>query len=449
MALLFAVVAPAVILYSSGYVFDFKNPGLVSTGGIFIKTDKTGAKVFLDSEFSKETSFISRGALISNLIPKRYAVRVEKDGFQPWQKVVRVADEEVLEFRNVFLPPATITPSAVFNTRKSLPSRLKALPGRPDVAVEVGNPSKSFTVFVVNPDTRLSPINLIKVSRWRWDEYSKTFVIGRNVDGLMRWYRLAPGVGGSGREELINFRGLPVGFSADDVRPHPAETDQFYFFAGGALFLQGNTRVPVPIAEQIASYLITGDRLYFLNRNGFFAESNLDGGDTKILGRKGLFLGDGSPVRILSSPKGDIAVVDAAGGLFVYQPVKDQELGFVYGNAAGVDFSSSGDRMLFWDDHRLWIYWLSDNPEQPFDLARTKKQIFYSDAKIRQAYLNDEGTHIFFATDNGVRMTETDDRGSINSYDLLTHPVDSFLLDKNGMTLYWLEGPVLYKANLE
>ena len=115
MVLLFAVVAPVALLYSRGYVFDRERRGLVVTGGIFVKTVQSGARVFVDSEFSKETSFISHGALITNLIPRRYTVRVEKEGYQPWIKAVRVANEEVLEFRNVLLPPAAISSQPFFS----------------------------------------------------------------------------------------------------------------------------------------------------------------------------------------------------------------------------------------------------------------------------------------------------------------------------------------------
>ena len=105
--------------------------------------------------------------------------------------------------------------------------------------------------------------------------------------------------------------------------------------------------------------------------------------------------------------------------------------------------------MLFWDEHRLWIYWLTDNPRQPFDLARSKKQVFYSEGSILRAFINPEGTYIFFATASGIRMVESDERGSTNSYTLVETPVESFLLDKQNLTLYWTQGATLFRAVLK
>lgn len=446
-ALLFFVIVPLVILYARGYVFDFGDRRIVATGGIFVKTVETGARVFVDDEFARETSFISRGALITSLLPKRYTVRVEQEGHRPWRKVVRVANEEVLEFRNVFLPPATITPMVVFNTRQRGSSRLVELPGTSEIAVESGAASKA--VFFVDTKTRVSRTNIIRVSDWFWDDSTNASLILRESDGRRQWFSLPYAADGSAKEARISFRGLPKEFSAERVTPHPVNADEFYFFAGGALFLQGRARVPVPIAEQVHAYAVAPDRLYFVSQNGFFVESDLDGRETKVLGRKGLLLDPEAPAKIHIAASGDVFVLDAAGGLFHYQPGRDQELGLVAGNVAGFDAASAGDRLLFWDDRRLWVYWLRDNPAQPFDLVRSKKQIFYSGESIRQAFLNSEGTHAFFSDGARIRMTEVDDRGSTNVYDLVVEPHDSFLLDREDLTLFWTKGPQVFRAGLK
>lgn len=449
MVALFGVVAPLIVLYSQGYIVDLKSRGFVSTGGIFVKTSQPGARVFVNAERSGETSFISHGALVTNLLPKRYTVRVEKDGFQPWQKVVRISDQEVLEFRNVFLPPASVTPAAVFRTPRQLPARVTALEGLDEVAVESAKAGQPSSVFIVDPKERLARINFPNVTRWFWDAASQNFVIARMSDGQMRWSRLAWSPGGAAREEPVVFRGLPAGFSAERIQPHPREPEEFYFFAGGALFLQSRSSVPIPIAEQLHAYALTREHVYFVSKNGFFVESDLNGQNTQILGRKGLFLSADQPARIIASPEGDIAVLDSAGGLFLYQPAQDQELQLISGNVRGIDFSANGDRALFWDEHRLWIYWLEDNPRQPFDLARTKKQVFFSEAPIEQAYLDAPGTHIFFAAASGIRMTEVDDRGGVNAYTLVAESVSTFALDRQELILYWLQGPLLFRANLK
>lgn len=450
MVAFFAVLTPLLLLYSKGYVIDFRRQSLVSTGGIFVKTAQSGTRVKIDSDFSRETSFISRGLLVTDLASRRYAINVEKDGYQSWQKIVRVPAGQVLEFRGIFLPPATITPSVVFSTRKQSPTRIVRLSGRKEIVLEAGNPGGESTLFLVDTDTQHSPVNLIKVSTWIWDEVSNSIILGRRSEGRIIWYRLPSITDPSAKEEKIAFRGLPAGFSAESLWPHPETPGSFYFFAGGALFLQGKASVPVPIAEKVQSYAVTKDHIYFITDTGFFVESDLEGENTKVLGRKGLFIDEAKPVRIISLPQGNIAVLDSAGGLFLYRPAADAELGIVAGNIIALDSSAGGDRLLFTDGRKVWIYWVRDNTFQPFDLAGSKKQIFFSSEEIGQVVLNAEGTYALVSTGGNIIVTETDDRGGTNSYEVVNSPsLDSFAFDRENLMIYWTKEQLLYRASLK
>lgn len=447
MAFAFALVAPAILLYARGYIVDLRQHGFVSTGGVFVKTVQPGTKVLIDSVFAKDTSFIAHGALITDLLPRRYEVRVEKEGYRPWSKLVRVSREEVLEFRGVFLPPATITPRVLL-TRAGPTRRVFPLEGRSEVVVESGKDGGPFALSLISPPGSVTLMTLPDVVRWQWDPRSEVLFAARSVPERLRWYRVTFLSGGGARAEPVTFRGLPSGFSAERVWPHPTAPDEFYFSAGGALFLQGRSSVPVAIAEQLHSWAVGENRLFFVTRNGFFAESNLQGGDTRLLGRKGLLLDEASPAAMIIGPGGEVAVLDSASGLFLYR-TGEPELEFIAGGVTGVDFASARDRLLYWDDHRLWMYWIRDNSAQPFDIAGTKKQLFYSDSPIQRAYLNVEGTHAFYATEQGIRMTEVDDRATVNNYNLASGEVDSFAFDRRAAALSWFSGPTLFRAEVK
>lgn len=106
--LAFALVAPILIAYSYGYRFDFVRGTLVETGGIFVKSRTPRLSIFLNSEFIKETSFLPGGALLPEMKPGTYLLRIEKDGYNPWSKSVEVRPSIVTELRNIVLIPRPV-----------------------------------------------------------------------------------------------------------------------------------------------------------------------------------------------------------------------------------------------------------------------------------------------------------------------------------------------------
>lgn len=106
---LFLLIAPSVIFYSQGYRVDFNPPAggikIVQTGGIFLKVEPKQATVFVDEKSKKKTDFLFGTILIKNLLPGWHKIRVEKDGFHPWEKNLEIKEKEVAEAKNIILIP--------------------------------------------------------------------------------------------------------------------------------------------------------------------------------------------------------------------------------------------------------------------------------------------------------------------------------------------------------
>lgn len=448
MVALFLLVAPAVILYSRGYLIDFRSMSFVSTGGIFVKTLQPEARVFLDHEFIRETSFISRGALLSSLLPGRYTLRVEREGGQPWAKVVHVRSGQVIEFRNIFLPPATLTPQAIYAFTDEEKVSLLSLDGRSEIVIQTSQAGK-FTLAIIDSVSGRTNSKVSGVNAWKWDANGRQIYFNRKIGQRVVWYRLGLNSASTGEEERVVFRGMPRGFSPEVIIAHPVNPKYLYFLAGGGLFLQTAASVPTPIAEQVYAFTVSRDKIYFISRSGFFVQSNLEGSSSFALGRKGLFLDQARPVEFFSSDEGVIAMIDSAGGLFVYRPGEDQELQFVAGNVKGVDFGKESDRMLFWDDHKISFFWFYDNRRQPFQLTGTKEEILKSAGVIRRAFLGADGAYVFYATAEGIVMSEVDSRVAANIYDLVESELNDFVLDKDSLAIVWASANKIFRTGLK
>ena len=115
---LFLTAGSFLIATSTGYRLSIREWSIQKTGGIFIKSSASNISLFLDNKFMKETGFFSRGALLTDLSPETHLLRIEKQGYSPWTKIVSIQPQIVTEFRDVLFVPrfinlATSTPEEI------------------------------------------------------------------------------------------------------------------------------------------------------------------------------------------------------------------------------------------------------------------------------------------------------------------------------------------------
>ncbi len=108
---IFLLATPPTIFYAMGYSFDWQKKVLVKTGGLYLKSSPSNAKIILDDKDNKTTP-----KLISRLLPKIYKVSVTKDGFFSWEKNLEIKPQLVEEARNIILFPKNISPEKVATT---------------------------------------------------------------------------------------------------------------------------------------------------------------------------------------------------------------------------------------------------------------------------------------------------------------------------------------------
>ena len=104
--ILFTIASIIVILFAQGWRFDFNYFKIVKTGGIFIKTTVSGAKIYVNDKFIGSTAgLLTYTKLINNLTPKNYNLFIHKEGYYAWNKTVEVKNGLVSEMLSIILLP--------------------------------------------------------------------------------------------------------------------------------------------------------------------------------------------------------------------------------------------------------------------------------------------------------------------------------------------------------
>ncbi|MFC1711772.1 PEGA domain-containing protein [Patescibacteria group bacterium] len=86
------------IRFAKGYRLDFKDKKVTETGLLVVNSFPTGASVYIDDKLTTATNDTL------NLPPKSYKIKVVKDGFISWEKVLKVEKELVTQTNTRLFP---------------------------------------------------------------------------------------------------------------------------------------------------------------------------------------------------------------------------------------------------------------------------------------------------------------------------------------------------------
>lgn len=96
----FVTMTPVVLYNSLGYKFDKSSKHFLKTGLISIKSFPRGARVIMKGVRLTETT----PCVFRELLPRTYSVILEKEGYYPYQKEVRVSPSLVSEMDVMLVP---------------------------------------------------------------------------------------------------------------------------------------------------------------------------------------------------------------------------------------------------------------------------------------------------------------------------------------------------------
>ena len=118
---LFILASVGTVYYTQGYRFDFQEWKPTRTGSLYVESYIRPVSIFLnDKQHDDRSGLLKRGTLISSVIPKKYTVRIEKEGFIPYEKNIDIRESRVVRLYYVLPVPENLRPSATFPVADAL-----------------------------------------------------------------------------------------------------------------------------------------------------------------------------------------------------------------------------------------------------------------------------------------------------------------------------------------
>lgn len=129
----FVAALPFLFLYATGYRFHLGDQAFISTGGLYVAADRTGAQIYIDNELVRETRVFRRAFYAQGLEAITHRVHVQKEDHHTWVKELPVYPHLVTEAQSFNLP---LTPRVRLITPWQTTSNIPVLTATSSVLVE-------------------------------------------------------------------------------------------------------------------------------------------------------------------------------------------------------------------------------------------------------------------------------------------------------------------------
>lgn len=418
----FLVTAPALILFTSGYRYNWKRQRVQKTGSVRAETIPPGARAYLDGVLQRRVTPTS----FPRLLPEDYRVRLEKTGYFPWEKTLEVRSGE------------TTFATGIVLYKEALP---RLVLGK-DIAMAAWSPDGTDAAYVAD-DGQWQEIAALKGggepillarfakdayadARFDWSPAGDAFLFTATVDGATRVLRFLPDAPSS---TLAVHEGFPKGrltvrWSDDGSRILVVNADGVFAAdpATGAVS-------PVRLEPDVQDATARGRTVYVLRK-----ALRDDGVPAVALERLN---GDGA-VPAAELPPGDYRFLADDGRRLIAADARKRRVFLVDPNAGtalpfdatGAAWEPKGKRLLLWNDFEIFTV-------DPADGSRTL--ITRLSTPISGCTWSPAGDAVLFATANGIALAELDDRDRRNVFDLIRFTnVGAFAVDPGANLLRFI-----------
>ncbi|KKQ59737.1 MAG: hypothetical protein US78_C0001G0097 [Parcubacteria group bacterium GW2011_GWD1_38_16] len=451
----FLILTPILVEYSRGFRFNFKTWQFVETGGFFFRIHSpTEAQISLDDKSVKTTSAFSyfNNAFIQNLTPGTYNVKISKDNYQDWRKILKIEPQLVTEAQDIVLIPEDLE-LKLYNKPTQKIKDFYWSPSKKSLALIKYNEKNQTILGILNLDSRneteiLISKNIITLNLQDWREDNNRIVFHSKNEGDFIIINVIDG-------KVQNLDAiLPPQISIKDITDIKLGSQDNIFILKDSYLYMFNTslRLLMFLKKNIASIEpANGDSIYYITKPDFlFTKSFLKDKSLiseEILGTIKFKLGEDITPKINILNSGHIFIDEATTGLLLKFLSQNNSFLEIDGDVTKFYLSDDEKKILYQKKNDLMVYYLEDIKIQPYKYANQKEVVLNIPQEIISSQWFETNKHVFYSFGDSIKFIELDNRDNQNIAHIIDSSSPDIFYDGINEMLYILSNENMYTIN--
>ena len=433
---IFVLAAPMIILYSQGYRLDWDEKRFSQVGAFYFSVVPTRAEVFVNDQSIGKTTFVLGTTLTKSFVPNTYQIRIQKQGYHPWEKQLEIFSKQVTEGKHITLVP--LNPTFVVLQDNVLDFWLA--PNKTEVLLQKSNSQNTWTLVLWDIQRNTvyplyeSPHLQDEIQDVQWAPNSNSFLfhvtsreqldgyvqqVDRNVLASQRTNKESLQAAAQLRISLDKFLNgtQQITFSPlEETQLLSLGTAQDPFVLSQFDYTQEQTLSP--LAQNVVAFRAEGTQVLWLNQEGILWQQT----DTNT---QAVPLNE-IPLLPIPETLYTIYAIDEEFFLLENQTLyilNQQNRSFEKFFAPFHEMVLSPDKtkLALSTGKELWLHFLKEDREQPF---RSKgDRVFLTRFSEPIANLTWFTSHyLLFSHPNAIMISEIDDRDRLNVVEIASFP---------------------------